>query len=43
MLEAILTLGMANSRMKDYFDLHFLLGEAELDDGTLGLAVGGTF
>jgi hypothetical protein len=30
-LEAIVSLGMANSRMKDYFDLFTLLGESSLD------------
>lgn len=42
-LEAIVSLGMANSRMKDYFDLHVLLGESTLDETTLGNAVKRTF
>ena len=37
-LEAIVSLGMANSRMKDYFDLWVILRDAPLDRDTLALA-----
>ncbi len=40
--EAIVSLGMANSRMKDYFDLWVLLRSAELDHEILELAVQAT-
>ncbi|MBL8968630.1 MAG: nucleotidyl transferase AbiEii/AbiGii toxin family protein, partial [Spirochaetaceae bacterium] len=42
-LEAIVSLGMANSRMKDYFDLHVLLGESAFDESLLATAIGRTF
>jgi len=42
-LEAIVSLGMANSRMKDYFDLHILFSESVLDIAVLGKAVRRTF
>jgi len=42
-LEAIVSLGMANSRMKDYFDLYVLLGESVPDVAMLGNAVKRTF
>jgi predicted nucleotidyltransferase component of viral defense system len=42
-LEAIVSLGMANSRMKDYFDLHILFSESVLDVTVLGKAVRRTF
>jgi len=42
-LEAIVSLGMANSRMKDYFDLFTLLGESSLDLESVALAVRHTF
>lgn len=42
-LEAIVSLGMANSRMKDYFDLHILFSESVLDIAMLGKAVRRTF
>jgi len=42
-LEAIVSLGMANSRMKDYFDLHILFSESVLDVAVLGKAVRRTF
>jgi hypothetical protein len=41
--EAIVILGMANSRMKDYFDLWVLLRNATLDQEILELAVQATF
>jgi predicted nucleotidyltransferase component of viral defense system len=40
--EAIISLGMANSRMKDYFDLWVLLRNAELDQAVLEQAVQAT-
>jgi len=42
-LEAIVSLGMANSRMKDYFDLRALAHEGRLDAGQLGDAIAATF
>jgi len=41
-LEAIISLGMANSRMKDYFDLWVILRDAELDRNILVQAVEAT-
>ena len=41
--EAIVSLGMANSRMKDYFDLWVLLRNADLDQQILEQAVQATF
>jgi hypothetical protein len=41
--QAIVTLGMANTRMKDYFDLWVLLRNATLDQGILEQAVRATF
>jgi hypothetical protein len=41
--EAIVSLGMANTRMKDYFDLWFLATYAEIDDAVLLQAVQATF
>jgi hypothetical protein len=41
--EAIVSLGMANSRMKDYFDLWVLLRKANLEDATLDRAFRATF
>lgn len=41
-LEAIISLGMANSRMKDYFDLWVILRDAELDRDILEQAVEAT-
>lgn len=38
-LDAIISLGMANSRMKDYFDLWIILGDSQLDPPTLAQAV----
>ena len=42
-LEAIVSLGMANSRMKDYFDLRALAHEGVLDARLLGDAIAATF
>jgi hypothetical protein len=42
-LEAIVSLGMANSRMKDYFDLRALAHEGVLDAELLGDAIAATF
>lgn len=42
-LEAIVVLGMANSRMKDYFDLLSLVREGRLDSAVLARAVFATF
>lgn len=41
-LEAIISLGMANSRMKDYFDLWVILRDAQLDREILAKAVTAT-
>jgi hypothetical protein len=42
-LEAIANLGMDNSRMKDYFDLHALAREGAIDVNLLGKAIAATF
>lgn len=42
-LEAMVSLGMANSRMKDYFDLRALAHEGALDIRELGRAINATF
>jgi len=42
-LEAIVSLGMANSRMKDYFDLRALAREGAIDRKVLVSAVAATF
>lgn len=42
-LEAIASLGMANSRMKDYFDLRALAREGAVDPDTLAEAIAATF
>jgi len=42
-LEAIVSLGMANSRMKDYFDLRAMAREGDLDENLLGEAIAATF
>jgi len=42
-LEAIVSLGMANSRMKDFFDLRALAHEGVLDARVLGDAIAATF
>jgi predicted nucleotidyltransferase component of viral defense system len=41
--EAIVSLGMANSRLKDYFDLWVLLSTQALDRGVLQEAITATF
>ncbi len=42
-LEAIVVLGMTNSRMKDYFDLLSLIRESRMDPAMLAKAVAATF
>ena len=42
-LEAIVSLGMANSRMKDFYDAWVLLQRFELDDAVLAAAIRATF
>lgn len=42
-LHAICLLGMANTRMKDYFDLQVLLADGSLDTSLLAAAVAATF
>jgi hypothetical protein len=42
-LHAMVELGMRNSRMKDYFDVHALLREGALDTDTLARAIAATF
>lgn len=42
-LEAIVSLGIANSRMKDYFDLRALAREGAIDMGELTSAIAATF
>lgn len=42
-LQALCALGMANTRLKDYFDLWLLLGEGTLDSSQLARAVAATF
>lgn len=42
-LEAIVDLGLANSRMKDFFDLWSIAGHLELDGATVAKAIGATF
>ncbi|MGH8770612.1 MAG: nucleotidyl transferase AbiEii/AbiGii toxin family protein [Burkholderiales bacterium] len=42
-IEAIVSLGMANSRMKDYFDLRALAKEGAIDSGALTEAIAATF
>lgn len=42
-LEAIVSLGMANSRMKDFFDMRALAREGTLDTRQLGDAIAATF
>lgn len=41
--EAIVSLGMANTRLKDYFDLWFLATYAEIDKAILPQAINATF
>lgn len=40
---AMVMLGQANSRMKDFFDLGVIARRTELDGGTLAAAIGATF
>lgn len=42
-LEAMVSLGMANTRMKDYFDVHALAREGALDAQSLADAIAATF
>lgn len=42
-LHAMVALGMSNSRMKDYFDVHALLQEGKLDVDMLARAIEATF
>ena len=42
-LEAMVKLGILNSRMKDYFDLWVLAGHSDLDGAVLAQAIGATF
>ena len=42
-LEAVVVLGVTNSRIKDYFDLHYLAANFEFDGATLARAIGATF
>jgi predicted nucleotidyltransferase component of viral defense system len=42
-LDAIVLLGLANTRMKDYFDLWFFVTSFKLDEGSLARAVRQTF
>lgn len=42
-LQALCVLGMANTRLKDYFDLWLLLGEGTLDASQLARAIAATF
>lgn len=42
-LEAMVHLGMTNSRMKDFYDVDFLLGKFELEEAVLREAVQRTF
>ncbi len=42
-VEALSSLGIANSRMKDFFDLWILAQHAEFDGETLRQAIGATF
>lgn len=42
-LEAVVDLGLANSRMKDFFDLWNLLANLELDGAVVTKAIGATF
>ncbi len=42
-IEAITVLGMTNSRMKDFYDLWVILGQREMNDDSLALAIAATF
>jgi hypothetical protein len=41
--QALVDLGMANSRMRDFFDLHYLATTLHLDGSTLATAIQATF
>jgi hypothetical protein len=41
-LEAMVNLGMLNSRMKDYFDLWVLAGHSDFDGAVLAAAIRAT-
>ena len=41
--QALVDLGMANSRMRDFFDLHYLAATLSLDGATLATAIQATF
>lgn len=42
-LEAIISLGLANSRMKDFYDLYWLLSRIPLNQNSLHSAIQNTF
>jgi len=42
-LEALVELGMLNTRFKDYFDLHFLAGKFTFEGASLTTAIAATF
>jgi predicted nucleotidyltransferase component of viral defense system len=42
-VEAMVTLGLGNSRMKDFFDIWYLARTFEFDEATLGAAIRATF
>jgi hypothetical protein len=42
-LEAIVSIGMANTRLKDYYDLRALVREGQLDTAQLTQAIEATF
>jgi hypothetical protein len=42
-LEAISALGMANTRLKDFYDMWLLLTAGDMDDDILGAAIAATF
>lgn len=42
-LEAVIQLGMANSRMKDFFDLRVLVRDGDVNDAELARAIRATF
>lgn len=42
-LEAVVSLGMANSRMKDFYDMWVLLQKFDLEDAALAAAIRATF
>ena len=42
-LEALVVLGLTNSRIKDYFDLHYLAANFPFEGAMLARAIGATF